>query len=120
MEFKRRSLGNIKISNTAIAEIVSHIASECYGVVGLVNPSLSKGIIKLLQRKHQSKGVIVNRDKGTINIEIYVVIQYGTNLKQVAKSLRDSVRFNLDKLISLPIGKIDINIQKVNIQSILK
>jgi len=118
LEFEEKSHSQILISDAAIAEIVSHVTSECYGIVGLVNPSIKDGIIKLLHKDHQSKGVIVERDEGKINIKIYVIAQYGTNLKQVAKSLRNTVRFNLEKLTSLTIGKINIYIQKVNIQSI--
>ncbi len=118
MEFEKKSPSHILISDTAIAEIVSHVTSKCYGIVGLVNPSIKDGIIKLLRKDHQSKGVIVKRDEEKINIKIYVIAQYGTNLKEVAKSLRNTVRFNLEKLTSLSIGKIDVYIQKVNIQSI--
>jgi uncharacterized alkaline shock family protein YloU len=118
LEFGKKLPSQIIISDTAIAEIVSHVTSECYGVVGLVNPSIKDGIIKLLHKDHQRKGVIVERDEGKINIKIYVIAQYGTNLKEVAKSLRDTVRFNLEKLTSLSIGKIDVYIQKVNIQLI--
>ncbi|GAH05681.1 unnamed protein product, partial [marine sediment metagenome] len=36
MEFNKESRGQIQISDTAIAEIVSNVSSKCYGVIGFV------------------------------------------------------------------------------------
>ena len=71
--------GNIEIDNQVIAQVVYRAAMESYGLVGLAYKS--KGIVELLKGENATKGVRVEEvEEDAIAIELYVIIQYGTNI----------------------------------------
>ena len=108
--------GNIWIDNDAIAKIASMAAIECYGLVGMGYKSKVDGIVELLKRENISKGVKIEEDEDGIRIELFVIIQYGTNISAVADNIIDKVKYNVEKMTSLKINKIDINVQGVRVQ----
>lgn len=84
--------GNIEIDNQVIAQVVYRAAMESYGLVGLAYKS--KGIVELLKGENATKGVRVEEvEEDAIAIELYVIIQYGTNISTVANNIIDRVKY---------------------------
>lgn len=114
---KKNNLGQIQISNEAIASVVADAALECYGVVGLANKTaLRNKISKILTKKEYSKGVIAYQDpKNAISISLYIVIAYGCKVTEVLSEVQKKVKYVLEKTF-------DSKVKKVNVyaQSLLK
>lgn len=107
-------LGAIKISPRAIATITFNAARESYGVVGLTSKNLVNGLAQVLV-KDPTHGVEVTYDGQDINIDIYVVIEYGTRIKTVASSVRNTVKYHVEKALGLPVGQINVHVQGLRV-----
>lgn len=107
--------GNVDIDKQVIAQIAYKSAMESYGLVGLAFKT--KGIVELLKGENAFKGVIVNElEDNTISIELYVILQYGTNISTVANNIIDRVKYSVEKFTSVKISKIDINVQGIRVK----
>ncbi|GAA0230905.1 Asp23/Gls24 family envelope stress response protein [Metaclostridioides mangenotii] len=107
--------GYIRIDNQVIAQIAYRAAMESYGLVGLAFKS--KGIVELLKGENATKGVRVEElEEDTIAIELYVIIQYGTNISTVANNIIERVKYVVETMTSLKVGRIDINVQGIRVK----
>ncbi len=110
------TLGNIFISHKAIATIASHSALESYGVVGLAPKDLAEGIVRVLV-KDPSLGVDVEFDGKSIEIDLFIIVEYGTRIKSVAASVADNVRYMVEKTVGLPVKSVDVHIRGLRISN---
>ncbi len=109
-------LGNIFISHRAIASIAHQAALESYGVVGLAAKNLAEGLAQVLV-KDPTLGVEVEYTGDGIKIDLYIVIEYGTRIKMVASSVSDSVRYQVEKAIGLPVHSVNVHVRGLRISN---
>ncbi len=107
--------GNIYISNDVISSIVGISAMECYGLVGMTTKSTADGIVQLLKRENVNKGVKIYVENNEIEVELYVIIQFGTKISVVANNIIEKVKYNLENLTGMKIKKVNINIEGVRV-----
>jgi uncharacterized alkaline shock family protein YloU len=101
-------LGRISIAHDAVAHIVGRVATEAYGVVGMAPR-------KWLPRRDRLRhGITVggSADEG-VTIELNVVVEYGLNLAEVASTLRNRVRYEVERLTGLRVASVEVRIQDV-------
>ena len=105
------SLGRISISHEAVAHIVGRVAAEAYGVVGMAPRTPRQ---RLLVRDRLRQGITVggSAEEG-VTIELSVVVEYGLNLAEVAASLRNRVRYEVERLTGLKVAEVEVRIQDV-------
>jgi len=103
------SLGGIHISPNAVATIAYHATLQSYGVVGLAPKNIADGIVKTITRD-PARGVIVQYDGEDINIEIHVIVEYGTRINSVAESVANTVRFQVEKALGLKVNTINVHV----------
>lgn len=106
--------GSIHISPRAIATIAYQAAVQSYGVVGLASKNILDGLSHLIV-KDPTHGVDVRYENESVLIDIYVVIEYGTNLKVVADSVAKTVRFHVEKALGLPIQEVSVHVQGLRV-----
>ena len=106
--------GSIHISPEAIARIAFQAAIQSYGVVGLASKNLVNGITHLLV-KDPNHGIEVQYIEDQINIDIYVVVEYGTRIKSVANSVANTVRFQVEKALGMPLNEVNVHVQGLRI-----
>jgi large subunit ribosomal protein L28 len=104
-------LGRISISNEAVAHIVGRVAAEAYGVVGMVARNQRE---RLLTRDRLRQGISVSGSAAEgVSIELSVVVEYGLNLAEVASTLRNRVRYEVERLTGLRVAEVEVRIQDV-------
>ncbi|MBN2045048.1 MAG: Asp23/Gls24 family envelope stress response protein [Anaerolineales bacterium] len=106
--------GSIHVSARAVAAIAYQAAIKSYGVVGLASKNLVNGITNRIV-KDPTHGIEVNYEDQMVNIDIYVVVQYGTRIKSVANSVANTVRFSVEKYLGLPINQVNVHVQGLRI-----
>lgn len=117
MTEKTNPLGSIFISHRAIASIAHQAVLESYGVVGLAAKNLAEGIAQALV-KDPSLGVDVSYDGFTIQIDLYIIVEYGTRIKSVASSLSDSVRFQVEKALGIPVTQVNVYVRGLRVSDL--
>ncbi len=114
MSEENNPYGSIQVSARAIASIAYDAAIKSYGIVGLASKNLVNGITNMVV-KDPTHGIEVEYEEDKVNIDIYVVIQYGTRIKSVASSVANTVRFNVEKYLGLPINEVNVHVQGLRI-----
>ena len=99
------SLGRISIASEAVAQIVAHVAAEAYGVVGMAGRGLS--------RLRGRRGIEIRREGDQVVIDLYVVVEYGLNLAEVASTLRNRVAYEVERLTGLRVAGVEVHIEDV-------
>ncbi|NLV75081.1 MAG: Asp23/Gls24 family envelope stress response protein [Chloroflexi bacterium] len=109
--------GTIKVSPRAIASIASQAVLSCYGVVGMSSTRLVDGIAEVLQQGSYHRGIVVRRSENRITIDLYVVIEYGTRISEVAQMIMQSVKFAVEKSLGMPVAEVNVHVQGLRISS---
>ena len=73
------SLGGIHISPNAVAAIAYHATLQSYGVVGLAPKNFAEGVALTITHE-PARGVSVRYDGENIDIDFYVIVEYGTRI----------------------------------------
>lgn len=110
------SLGGIHISPNAVATIAYHAALKSYGVVGLAPKNLADGIVSTITRE-PLRGISVNYKGEDIDIDINVIIEYGTRITTVADSVASTVRFHVEKALGLKVNTVNVHVAGLRISN---
>jgi len=108
---EERRTGRIEISPQAIATLAGEAVLRCYGVVGMANKNLIDGIADLLQPDRWVRGVDVRVHDGAVVVDLYVIIQYGTRISEVAHGVMHGVRYSLEQALGVPIAEVNVHVQ---------
>lgn len=105
--------GNIAISNDVIATIAAIAAKSIDGVYGMVN-SLTGGFAELLGKKNPSKGVKVTVNDRDVKIDMFVVVEYGVKIPDVAWEIQGKTKSEVEAMTGLNVTAVNVNIEGVN------
>lgn len=108
-------LGKIEVSPKAIAHVASRAAQRSYGVVGLAPRHARPGWVELLRREEAHKGVGVTFNSGQVVIDLYVVIEYGTRISEVARNIMSNVKFAVEFALDVKGALINVNVQDIRV-----
>ncbi len=108
--------GQIDISNEVIAAVAGGAAIDCYGIVGMASKNQIKdGLTDILRKENFSRGVIVRQDDESINIDMYIIVSYGTKISEVAHNVQTKVKYTLDQTVGLAVDSVNIFVQGVRV-----
>jgi uncharacterized alkaline shock family protein YloU len=110
------ALGGIHVSPNAIATIAYYATVESYGVVGLAPRNIADGIVKSITRE-PSRGVSVRYDGEDIDIEIHIVVEYGTRINSVAESVANTVRYHVEKALGLRVNTVNVHVAGLRVSN---
>lgn len=107
--------GCISVNKDVVAQITYQSVMENYGFVGFGHKE--RGIVELLKGDSISKGIKIeeNEEEG-LNIEIYVIVQYGVNISSVANNAIEKIKYNVETMTSLKVNKVIVNVQSVRVK----
>ena len=108
------TLGGIHISPNAVATIAYHATLESYGVVGLAPKNLTDGIVSTITHE-PLRGVSVRYAGEDIDIDIHIIVEYGTRINSVAESVGNTVRFHVEKALGLHVKSVNVHVAGLRI-----
>ena len=109
--------GCVNIANDVLADLAGYAALESYGIVGMASPTLRDGVAQLLPAQKLRKGVhVVSEDDGIV-VDLYVVIEFGTNLAEVSHNLANRVRYVLTNMAEVRVASVDVHVQGVKVRT---
>ena len=108
-------IGAIKITDEVVAIIAGIAATEVPGVAGM-SGGIAGGIAEALGRKNLSKGVKVEAGEKEAAIDLYIIVEYGYRIPEVAWSIQEKVKKAVESMTGLNVVEVNIHIQGVNIE----
>jgi uncharacterized alkaline shock family protein YloU len=106
--------GKISISPEAIATIASRAATESYGIVGMAPKNLVDGLAHAIAHDPRH-GVEVRSVGDSILIDLYVVVEYGTRISSVAASVANTVKYQVERAIGMPVAAVNVHVQDLRV-----
>jgi uncharacterized alkaline shock family protein YloU len=111
------TVGSVNIANDVLADLAGYACLESYGVVGMASPSLKDGVAKLLPAQKLRQGVRVAANEDGVAVDLYVVIEFGTNLAEVSHNLSNRVRYVLTNNADVKVASVDVHVQGVKVRN---
>lgn len=108
-------IGAIKISDEVVAIIAGIAATEVTGVAGM-SGGIAGGIAEMLGRKNLSKGVKVEVGEKEAAIDLYLIVEYGCRIPDVAWDIQERVKNSVETMTGLNVIEVNIHVQGVNIE----
>jgi uncharacterized alkaline shock family protein YloU len=106
------NLGEVVISPEAIAIIAAEAVMEKgYGVVGLAARRLRNGRAEMLRPENAKDGIQVRFEGKEILIDLYVIIEYGLRISEVAHNMMHNVKFEVERHLGMPVAQVNVNVQ---------
>ena len=79
--------------------------------------SLRDGVAQLLPAAKLRKGVKVCATDDGVAVDLYVVIEFGTNLTEVSHNLANRVRYVLTNMADVKVASVDVHVQGVKVRA---
>ncbi|MBR9646922.1 Asp23/Gls24 family envelope stress response protein [Clostridium tyrobutyricum] len=106
-------VGIVKISDEVVGVIAGLATTEISGIVGM-SANLVGGITKILRgKKNLSKGVKVSVGESSAAIDLYVVVEYGVRIPDVALKVQENVKKAVESMTGLEVSAVNIHVQNV-------
>jgi uncharacterized alkaline shock family protein YloU len=109
-------MGKIEVSSAYFANLVGRAASECFGVVGMVNRTPSQELRSVVLGPLPDKGVVVHSNDGKLVIDLHICVQYGVNISAIVKSIIHKVTYTVEAACGLEVAKVNVFVADMKTQ----
>ncbi|MDY6795955.1 MAG: Asp23/Gls24 family envelope stress response protein [Actinomycetota bacterium] len=105
--------GKITISDEVVADVAGLTCNRCYGVVGMAGQSFQEGVAELLGRDSLRKGVRLKRKGDAVSFSLFVIVEAGININEVAHNLVEQVKYMVENCTGLQVEEVQVHVQGV-------
>ncbi len=107
--------GNITFADEVVAIIAGLAASEIEGVAAM-SGGIAGGIVEKLGKKNLSKGVKVQIGEKEVAIDLYIIVEYGARIPEIAWNIQENTKKAVETMTGLNVVEVNIHVQGVNIE----
>ncbi|WP_297486838.1 Asp23/Gls24 family envelope stress response protein [uncultured Cetobacterium sp.] len=109
-------LGNIKIADDVVKTISAKAAQDVSGVYKLAG-GVADEVSKMLGKKRLTNGVKVEVGEKECSVEIYIIVEYGYQISEVAQNVQRDVLTAINNMTGLKVVEVNVFVQDVKILS---
>ena len=109
---KSEDYGAVRIHNDVVATIAGIAASEVDGVAGMGG---GFSFSEVLGKKAMNKGVKVEIAQGEAAIDMFVVVEYGRNIPEIAAVVQQNVKKQVENMTGLSVVEVNVIVDGVQI-----
>jgi uncharacterized alkaline shock family protein YloU len=107
--------GKIEVAPRAIASIAGRAVAESYGVVGVAAKHPRVVGVELLSPEHYGRGIEVHFSNDHITIDLYLVLEHGLRITEIAHNVMANVKFAVEQALGLRVVQINVNVQALRV-----
>ncbi|MGL4425693.1 MAG: Asp23/Gls24 family envelope stress response protein [Cetobacterium sp.] len=107
-------LGNIKIADDVVKTISAKAAQDVSGVYKLAG-GVADEVSKMLGKKRLTNGVKVEVGEKECSVEIYIIVEYGYQISEVAQNVQKNVLTAITSMTGLKVVEVNVFVQDVKI-----
>lgn len=108
----KSELGAVRIANEVVGIIAGLAATEVPGVAGM-SGGIVGGIAEMLGRKNLSKGVKVEVGERETAVDLFVVVNFGVRIADVATEVQSNVKRAVEEMTGLTVVEVNVHVQGV-------
>ncbi len=108
--------GTIRIADEVVGIIAGLAATEVEGVAGM-SGGLVGGIAEILGKKNLSKGVKVEVGEREAAVDLFIIVEYGVRIPEVALKVQENVKRGIESMTGLDVVEVNIHVQGVGFAS---
>jgi uncharacterized alkaline shock family protein YloU len=105
----------IKIADEVVAVIAGIAATEVKGVSGMAG-GIVGGITERLGLKNLQRGVKVEVGTREAALDLYVIVEYGARIPEVAQAVQENVRRAVESMTGLKVVQVNVHVQGVSFE----
>lgn len=109
---KRADVGTIRIADEVVGIVAGMAATEIPGVAGM-SAGLVGGIAEMLGKKNLAKGVKVEVGEKEAAVDLYVIVEYGVRIPDVALKVQENVKRAIESMTGLDVVEVNVHVQGV-------
>lgn len=109
---EHNDVGSIRIADEVVGIIAGLAATEVTGVAGM-SAGLVGGIAEMLGKKNLSKGVKVEVGEREAAVDLYIIVEYGVRIPDVALRVQENVKRAIESMTGLDVVEVNIHVQGV-------
>ena len=106
------SIGTVRIASDVVATIAGLAAADVSGIAGM-SGGIAGGIAEMLGRKNLTKGVKVEVSEEETLVDLFIIVEYGVSIAEVAKNAQETVKSTVENMTGLNCHTVNIHVQGV-------
>ena len=107
--------GTLKVSNDCIADLAGYAALECYGIVAMSSKRAKDGLVEWLGRENLTKGVQIRSVGDMLDVDLFIIVEYGISIAEVCKTIVETVRYKLESMTGVKVRKVNISVEGIRV-----
>ena len=111
----KTELGTVTVNEDVLLKVAGYTALECYGIVGMAAKRSTDGIVQMLGRENLGRGVRVHANDDSVNVELYVVVEYGISISVVAAAIIDTVKYKIEHLTGIRVNHVSVSVEDIRV-----
>lgn len=112
-EREDRGVGAIRIANEVVGIIAGLSATEIEGVTGM-SGGIAGGIAEMLGKRNLSKGVKVEVGEKEAAVDLFVIMDFGVSIPDVAWRVQENVKKAIESMTGLDVIEVNVHVQGVS------
>ena len=113
---RKSELGETRIANEVVSIIAGLAATEVKGVAGM-SGGVVGGIAEMLGRRNLTKGVKVEVGEEQAAVDLYVIMEYGVRIPDVAWQIQENVKRTIETMTGLEVLEVNVHVQGGHFQA---
>lgn len=105
-------IGEVNIADEVIAIIAGMSAVKVEGIYSM-SGGFAGSLRNMLGRKDLSRGVKVEVDEDLVNINLYIVVEYGSSIPEISWEIQDNVKETVEGMTGMEVLNVDVHVQGV-------
>jgi len=103
---------NLSVSEEVVSTIVEKTVMSIPGIYD-INGGIIDGITNMLGTKRM-KGIKVDITEKAISIDVYLIVEYGVKIPDIAWDVQDKVKKTIEEMVGKTVTAVNIHIQGIN------
>ena len=108
-------LGTVTVNEEVLLKVAGYAALECYGIVAMSSKRAKDGLVEWLGRENLSKGVQVRLVDDQLDVDLFIVVEYGISVAEVCKRIVEVVRYKLESMTGVKVRSVNISVEGIRV-----
>ena len=109
-------IGKIDISTEYFESLVSDAVVSCFGVAAMSEVDAVQGLLNKLRKHPANRGVKIKYQKSKLIIELHIIVNYGTNISAIVKSIIHKVRYVVEEATGISVARVNVFVDSMTVK----